>query len=267
MCATTPVDERHEATPRLALHLYVSWQVGDRGSFVPVGVLTQLSGGAYDFRYLRGAEAGTGFRPFIGFPDLHHVYRSTELFPFFENRLMPRSRSDHSSYLGALALPEDADPFEILARSGGRRATDTIEVVAEPVVDQATGHATCHFLVRGVRHVPGAEDAIDGLAVGDLLRTEPDAANEYDEFARLLVTLGGAPVGYLPSYLSEFVHRSARTGSDEAIKVSVVHIGDRDGPSHFRLLCRLVAAWPAGQPPFAGKAFEPLVPEGFDKTA
>jgi len=94
-------------------------------------MLTQSAAGDFEFRYLRGAETDPDFRPFIGFPDLHRLYRSTEQFPFFENRLMSRGRADYSAYLGSLGLAHNADPFEVLARSGGRRATDTVEVVAE----------------------------------------------------------------------------------------------------------------------------------------
>ena len=259
MCATTLAEEQQEAGPRHAQRLYVSWQDAERRSFVPVGMLTQSAAGDFEFRYLRGAETDSDFRPFIGFPELHHVYRSTEQFPFFENRLMPRGRSDYSAYLGSLGLAQNADPFEVLARSGGRRATDTVEVVAEPAVEPDTGHASCCFLVRGVRHVENADDAIDRLDVGDHLGTEPDTGNEYDEHARYLLTLDGARVGFVPAYLTEFLSRSAESNGGDAISIVVEHIGERSGPSHFRLLCRLVVPWPEGQPPFSGSAFEPLV--------
>ncbi|MCL4413173.1 MAG: hypothetical protein M1522_00250, partial [Actinobacteria bacterium] len=212
MCATILAEERERAAAGIARRLYVSWQDADRRSFVPVGVLTWASDGS-DFRYLSAARDDNEFRPFIGFPDLGRVYRSTELFPFFENRLMPRSRPDYPAYLAALGLPGDADPFEVLARSGGDRATDTIEVVAEPLVDDS-GYATCHFLVRGVRHVEGADDAIDSLSIDDLLSTEPDVDNPYDDHARYVVTLDGAHVGYVPSYLTAFLARAAEGGGE-----------------------------------------------------
>jgi hypothetical protein len=259
MCATTLADAQQEASPRHAQRLYVSWQDAERRSFVPVGMLTQSAAGDFEFRYLHGAETDPDFRAFIGFPDLHHVYRSTEQFPFFENRLMPRGRSDYSAYLGSLGLAQNADPFEVLARSGGRRATDTVEVVAEPTVDPDTGHASCYFLVRGVRYVEGADDAIDRLDIGDHLGTEPDPGNEHDEHARYLLTIDGVRIGYVPAYLTEFLSRSADLHGEGAIDIVVEHLGERAGPSHFRLLCRLVAPWPEGQPPFSGAAFEPLV--------
>ena len=262
MCAITLAEEQQTADVGHAERLYVSWQDAERRSFVPVGMLTRSASGEFEFRYLRGAAVDPEFRPFIGFPDLHQVYRSTEQFPFFENRLMPRNRSDYTAYLGSLGLAENADPFEVLARSGGRRATDTVEVVAPPTVDPDTGHASCHFLVRGVRHVPGADDAIDRLEIGDHLGTEPDVGNAFDRHARYLLTLDGERVGFVPAYLTEFLSRSAGLHGDGTINIFVEHIGERSGPSHFRLLCRLVVPWPEGQPPFSGQAFEPLVIEG-----
>ena len=39
----------------------------------------------------------------------------------------------------AVARAMGCDPFEVLARTSGRRATDTIEVVAEPTIDPVAG--------------------------------------------------------------------------------------------------------------------------------
>ena len=40
--------------------------------------------------------------------------------------------------------------------------------------------------------------------------------------------------------------------------MTVAHIGDRNGPSHLRLLCALVVRWPYGFPPLGGPDFEAL---------
>ena len=55
-----------------------------------------------------------GFPLLIEFPDLHKAYRSPELFPVFQNRVMNRARPDFADYLRQLDLPEGADPIEIL---------------------------------------------------------------------------------------------------------------------------------------------------------
>ena len=75
--------------------------------------------------------------------------------------------------------------------------------------------------------------------------------------------MDGVRIGYVPSYLSEFVNRAMNLSGAQGVKVTVVHIGARSGPSHYRLLCRLAAQWPEGETPFSGDAFEPLVADGF----
>ena len=170
----------------------------------------------------------------------------------------PQGTPDSSAYLGSLGLAQSVDPSEVLARSSGRRATDTVEVVAELTVDQDTGHAFCSFFVRSGKHVQGADDAIDSLHVGDYLGAEPDTGNHHDPHSRILLTIDGAHVGFIPAHLTEFLSRSEELNGESAVVV-VEHLGARDGPTHFRLLCHLVAPWLDGQSPFSGTAFESLV--------
>jgi hypothetical protein len=239
--------------------LFVAWQDPEIRSIIPVGRLTRerdSDGETFEFRYLRRARDLSRFRPFVGFSSLDECYRSSDLFPFFENRIMPRTRDDYGDYLGSLGLPVDADPFEILARSEGRRATDTIEVFPEPSLHD--GSVTCRFLVHGVRHIPDAHDTIDGLSMGEVLCVLPDPKNEFDELAVLLRTGGDRLVGYVPAYLTSLIHRPLDVYGPDGVQVTVEHIGDRSGPSHLRLLCKLVARWPDDVPPLGGPDFEAL---------
>ena len=238
--------------------LYIAWQDPASREISPVGALTRHEDGTYEYRYLRQAEALPGFRPFVAFPDLHRVYRSAEFFPFFENRLVPRDRTDFPAFVAAVDLPVDADPFEILARTQGRRATDTVEVFPEPVADPATGSVVVHFLVRGVRHVPHAQEAIDTLAPGDQLRVVPDPQNPVDRFAVLLRTDDVRIVGWIPAYLTRLVHHGL--GRDAGPLVTVELIGDRSGPVHLRLLCRLEVEWRDTGPVLSGPEYELLGP-------
>jgi len=240
--------------------LFVAWQDPETRSITPVGCLTRRQGSdgeTFEFRYLRQARHLQHFRPFVGFSSLEECYRSTDLFPFFENRIVPRTRDDYVDYVGTLGLPIDADPFEILAHSEGRRATDAIEVFPAPSLD-ADGVVTCRFLVHGVRHIPGAHDAIDGLTLGEVLSVLPDPQNEVDRLAVLLRTGGYRLVGYVPAYLTSLIHRPLDAYGSDAVQVNVEHIGDRNGPSHLRLLCRLAARWPDDVPPLGGPDFEPI---------
>ena len=240
--------------------LYVAWQDPDSRAFVPVGRLGRdCTDGevAYEYRYLRNAERLERFRPFVGFPHLRQAYRSSELFPFFENRLMPRTRPDYPDFVGALGLAPDADPFEVLARSEGRRQTDTIEVFPQPELDDSV--ARCRFLVHGVRYVPGAQDAIDSLARGDRLRLLVDRQNPTDTCAVLLRDDSFRLLGWVPRYLTELVHTPLDHLGPTGVDVHVEHVGDRDGPVHLRLLCTLEAQWPTDwASPMSGPEFEVL---------
>jgi hypothetical protein len=67
----------------------------------------------------------------------------------------------------------DATPFELLARTGGGRATDTFHVVAEPELDGA-GRVVTRFLASGIRWVPGDSERVARLAAGAALRVRPE---------------------------------------------------------------------------------------------
>ena len=249
--------DRAPPGPTTTRRLLVSWQDPDSRSITPVGVLTQGTPDGsddYQFGYLRRAETIPGFRPFVGFPELNTMYRSPRLFPFFENRVMSSARADFGSYVESLGLTEAATPFEILAHSEGRRATDTVEVFPEPVVD-AQGRVTCCFNVRGVRSVDDAHDVIDGLSVGDQLSVAPEPENPIDPDA-VIVSEDGRQLGWVPAFLTPLIHEPLNAFGEEGIRLTVERIGGRNGPVHQRLLCRLTVRWPMVAPPFSGPEFE-----------
>lgn len=191
--------------------------------------------GEYVFRY-RPPLPGS-FRPFPAFPDLSEQYRSRRLFPFFENRIMSPLRPDYEDYLSALGLSRDeATPFEMLARTGGGRATDTVQVVPEPVAEDG-GSTEQLFLASGVRYHDTADGLVMRLRPGDelVLRDEPD--NEYDDRAILLDAEHNRPVGWIPSYMLDEVHKAQQGGT--SVRVFVERANGPDVPSHLRLLCRM----------------------------
>ena len=140
--------------------LFLAWLDPIDRRWYPVGRLRNDQG-EYEFRYTQGALSArkeAGFQPLAAFPELTATYRSPELFALFSNRLLPRSRPDYREFIEWLHIPEsEVEPFVILARSGGRRATDTFEVFPEPQVDE-NGFAVLHFFIHGVRH--SAEGAV-----------------------------------------------------------------------------------------------------------
>jgi hypothetical protein len=239
--------------------LYVSWREPS-GTIHPVGLLIRREEGAderYMFSYLKLAERLDEFMPLPGLPELHERYESNELFPVFANRLMPRSRPEFDALAARADLSGDADPFEVMARTGGRRATDRIEVFAGPE-RTAEGRSTCLFFVRGIRHVEGAEGVIPSLHPGDHLAVVDDAENEFNPRAVLIDATDGRRIGWLPDYLVDHVHDlRLLNGSDPVVVVE--HVNDDRTPPHLRLLCRLEAPWPDGYEPFSDAVFQPLV--------
>ncbi|MEO1061941.1 MAG: DNA-binding protein [Actinomycetota bacterium] len=240
-------------------HLYVTWRHPE-GSIMPIGLLNQRVSGdsvSYEFVYLKLAEQQPLFEPLPGFPELHRRYESRQLFPVFANRQMPRERPDYDAFLQQLDLDVEADPFEVLARSEGQRATDRIEVFAAPTRTDADQLVTL-FFARGVRHVDGASDAIALLNAGDQLELVPEPANTVNPRAMLINTATGDSVGYAPDYLLDTIH-DLRHDDPTAVRVIVEHANPPSSAPHMRLLCRLTAPWPEGYQPLSGPEFQPLV--------
>lgn len=259
MGSSVALQERAPAARPVPLRtLYVAWQDPGTHRILPVGRLRIVSADdsiCFEFRYLAAARDVLA-RPFVAFPSFSDVYSSPDLFPFFENRMIPTARPDFEASAESVGLAHNSDPFEVLAFNGGRRATDTLEIFPEPEVDRDAGTASVHFLVRGIRHRDGAQDAIDELRVGDPLMIRPEPDNPFDQFALLITPQSGQPIGWVPAYLCDVLHRSMGAPSDwSAISCTVRHVGDRSGPAHFRLLCEAVFAWPFTEDPFDTPAF------------
>ena len=215
----------------------VVWQHPETRIFTRVGRLEARANG-YEFRYDEAAGDVAGFEPFLSFPDLARTYRSEELFPFFGNRVLSPRRPDYPIYLERLGL-DIADPVEILARSGGGRATDTVHLVPEPVLTPA-GFVELRFLASGVRHADPDGTHLRTVSVGDVLAVRDDVNNDVNPLALLLGNTSGAPVGWVPDYLLDTV-RGLRESQDIEVIAEVVN--PPDTPAHLRLLC-LLRAYP-----------------------
>lgn len=217
---------------------YVVWQDPDTRAFHRVGRLEAWSDGSCRFAYVSEARTIPAFRPFAAFPDLERSYRSERLFPFFANRVMSARRPDFGAYLAMLGLEhEEWTPLELLARSAGERATDTVQVVAEPQPD-ARGRLSTVFPVSGVRHIEGASDRIADLARGQELFVRPQPDDPADPRALLLDVATNEPVGWIPAYLLDAVHKYRE--DDTALQVTVEQANGPEVPWRLRLLCRLL---------------------------
>lgn len=248
--------------------LYVAWQEPQSRRYFPVACLNSLEppqSAGYEFLYTKGAKEAReyGFQPFLPFNDLEKTYRSAELFPFFSNRLLPRSREDYDVCSRNLGLSTvDASPVEILARSGGRRATDSVEVFAPPQVQDTpeNGHRVLEyfFLAHGLRHFRQcAQDMVNqGLKKGAPLFIMRDLQNVVDQGALVLRTGDYCCVGFLPRYLvgeiSELVCR------ESTLEFRLEQLNPPPAPIQQRMLCRLRASADRNFTPFSSAVYEPL---------
>lgn len=232
-----PVLERSSG-PTGPRRFRIVWQSFEDRQFVHVGWLIYEDKG-FIFSYTPDAELRPDFEPFPAFPDFRETYKSSELFPFFASRLSTTATSEH--LLSALGLnQEDATPVELLARSWGTTPHDTIQIVPEPHVLE-DGSEVRPFLVSGVRHAdemnPGlVTKRIGALRQGDelTLRDEPD--NPHNERA-ILIEASEEPVGWVPDYLLDYVHKRRDDGMEPHVYVEKAN--GPDAPWHLRLLCLL----------------------------
>jgi len=224
------------AAPTRERAFLVVWQHPQRRTFSRVGRLEVRADG-YRFRYDDAAAEVAEFEPFLAFPEIDRTYASAELFPFFSNRVLSARRPDYPVYLERLGL-DAGDPVEILARSGGGRATDTIHLVPEPVLTPA-GCVELRFLASGVRHADPDGTHLGTVFAGDLLALRDDGGNDVNPLALLVDNSSGEPVGWVPDYLLDTVRRLRESYATEVI-ADVVNTPDT--PAHLRLLCLLRAS-------------------------
>ncbi len=242
------------------------------GAYIPLGRLISGLGPdrpEYEFAFLNGVREALrqGMGPLQAFSDINRVYRSNELFPFFQNRVMQPGRPDYCQFIGSLAMEsQDATPMEILIRTGGGRVTDTFEIFECPVQNEILQPYRTHFLAHGLRYLaPSSLARIDSLAPEERLYVMQDCQNEYDARAWALRTNDRIIVGYLPGFLlAEALHLWNQC---QYVNIQVVKANPPSVPLQQRLLCRLETCWPEGHQPFANEPFLPISPEAMSTTA
>jgi len=221
--------------------LYVAWQDGETREWIPVALLTEAEAG-FSLRYTRGARRCTGFAGLGRMNELGKIYYSPTLFPFFQNRVISKSRPEYKSYLSWLGLTNVTDdPLSVLSVTGGLRATDSFELVPAP--HKEGNKLVLNFFPRGLRHMPTATlAAIAVLTPGTRLYLLRDIQNSFDPKALLLRS--DAPnvlIGYLAKYYGAGLEQLlAINAQDIVVTVKRVNI---DAPLDMRLLCTLTGPW------------------------
>jgi hypothetical protein len=176
--------------------LLVIWGEPAAGNRHVIGHLARFAG---EFRFwyeddLAKAQA-RGFQMLPEFPEHRRVdgpYAGRYLFALFAERIPALTRRDAAAMMTAWGVDHPDDQFEVLARSGGIRATDRLELAEYRALNDDLSQPL-EFRIAGRRHIADAAS----LAVGDavsLLR-EPD--NTADP-AAVIVDRMGRKAGYVP---------------------------------------------------------------------
>jgi len=238
--------------------LFVAWQDPQSRQWAPVGRLSR-DDDQYRFVYTQGARELVNFTPFGRMTDLQAEYVSEELFPLFANRILAKSRPEYDQYLGWLGMERTRyDALDELARTGGIRATDSLELFACPEPTKERGYEV-YFFCRGLRHLHTEnQQRAAELKPGERLYVMTDPQNEFDKMALLLrtddpITL----VGYAPHYFSGEFTRLMELVETENVQVTVEKV-NLDAPLQYRVLCRIRSPWPTHFQPCQKGAFESL---------
>lgn len=241
--------------------LFLAWQEPQSRHWFPIGQLA-FDGKNYHFVYIQGvkkAQQESNFRLLHSFPERDRIYTSSELFPLFSNRLMRRSRPDYQNYIEWLNIPQDEDdPIAILARSEGRKVTDTFEVFPCPEKSE-NGTYYLHFFVHGLRYMPESSiEKVKQLKPEERLYLTLDIQNPYGSTALLLRTEERHNLGYCPRYLAADIWKILRQ-NPESICVRVERVNPLPTPIQFRLLCNMTVQWGDDFIPFSSQDYQPIV--------
>jgi len=248
--------------------LFVVWQDPKSLRYFPVGNLKHVSEGNeeyYEFSYIKGALQAKEhtFEPFLAFPKLEETYRSKELFTFFTNRILPHSREEYKEFVESLKLsPGSATEIEILARSGGRRATDSIELFAPPKINRTSDKNMSllryFFLAHGLRHMRDCAQKLAGtLRSGDRLFIMHDLQNPVDTEALVLRTQEYCCIGFLPRYLLADCWKLIQ--SKEDVTVTIEKLNPPPAPIQQRVLCRMETPWSEDFKPCTSEEYQPMI--------
>lgn len=224
--------------------LFVAWQDEDTREWIPVAMLNQINNG-YSLQYTRGVKRCKNFTGLGRMSALDKTYFSEELFPFFANRMISKSRPEYKKFLSWLGLDDvTGDPVSVLSVTGGLRATDSFELVPAP--RRVGEFLKFDFFPRGLRHLPtDSIQKIHSLLPGERLYLLRDIQNTHDSQSLLLRTDSPKSlVGHVAKYYCSWLSGLMNTDPDGVtVKVKLVNA---DAPLDMRLLCTLEAPWKDG---------------------
>lgn len=218
--------------------VYVAWQAPDTRDWHVVGSLQERNAG-YVFNYTKGALSSSKFTKFSGMNDVSETYVSEDLFPLFKNRLLSPKRPEYPRFMSWLGLDnEHAKPIDILARTGGLRSTDNLQIFKKIELNE-DGSFEHFFFLHGLGYLSeSANRRVSELEPGEVLKLSLDLQNDYDPEA--VVVRADKPaeiVGYCPRYFAKVI-KSMLNSDPKSISLAVEKISN-DAPHNYRLLCKI----------------------------
>ncbi|MDQ8951927.1 hypothetical protein RFH42_03030 [Acinetobacter rudis] len=222
--------------------VYILWQDSSYSGRMwhTVAKINLTNSGTYLLNYTIGAK-NPRFQPFVKMADKSKKYESNELFNFLKNRIPPESRPEHEALFQWCDLDTQSNYLELLAISGGEKATDNYRVISLP--ENSNGQYISTFFVSGIRYLSDEQkNKIAQLKDGYQIDYKFEDDNVNDPHAVLLLENSEhTMIGYYPRYLTEDLRNLNKCGVDIKIQIIKVNV---DAPEQFRLLCRTIAEWP-----------------------
>lgn len=222
--------------------LILAWQDTKTSKWFPIGRFSK-QGKAYSFLYVKGAEQAQehGFVDLASMQDFNKKYYYEDIFPLLKNRILNKSRPDRDEFLNWLEIESEDSDFEELAKTGGIKATDNLQLFPVPVKEN--NQYTLSFFAQGISHLSEKCQArIEQLEKGDKLYFCADLENQQDKNAHLLRTKDPVEmVGYCPRYFAKDFKKLFNL-SKESFNITVQKV-NKNAPEQLRLLCKINCNW------------------------
>ena len=152
--------------------------------------------------------------------------------------------------------------MNILARSGGKKVTDTFQIFSIPTKND-DGIFEINFFVHGLRYMPqSSQECVTSLEANTQLLITKDCQNQYNSDALLLRTKNKHNLGYIPRYLTKDIIKLLDRDS-QAVKVYVQKVNPAPAPIQLRLLCNLTAPWYEDFAPFSDEDYQYILKDDY----
>lgn len=238
--------------------LFLAWRNPGNRSWLPIGIL-EYKNDMYYFQYTKGAKV-QNFQTFGQMTDLNKTYTSDVLFPLFKNRLLSKSRPEYEDFLNWLDInsKEGNDLLE-LARSGGIRATDELQLFPMPEKNK-DGEYEALFFAHGLSHISkNYMERLSQLVKGEKLLLLKDIQNTFDPSALVLRSVHD-PVellGFCPAFFIQDFNKLIDINGSTNVNIFVQKV-NMDAPSQLKLLCKYVTKWPDSFNAFQDEEYQPF---------